>query len=388
LFGGGKNINTFQHICEITASDTSSFGVVVSVVESTTLRRDRIYRVKINYNSTGQGVWKRLVPIESTEPDTTWAVDVQSANNVATLRVVRTAFFGSPGSSFKCKVTTHPNPGQTVSIDTNSDSSGSNATIAGVYDNALLTQVGGKVGIGKDNPFYDLDVAGNTNVSSVYRIGGSEALTSTALGPSVTSSALTMLGILDSVHVLGAVSMPGLAYAPTTNAVVLFNEVNGQLSQGPSPVGPQGPAGPTGPSGEDGPTGPTGPQGPAGTVGVTYDIQKSTASSSASSTTPITYLTSGPLPAGTWAVWASGTFSNEDDLRTINLSLQASDPLSTRGTQSLRTWSESTLQYQSYITMDRFSINEGGTVSFRFSAGGSYVVRVNNCTLKCIRLLT
>lgn len=108
LGAGPSSVGNFVHICQVTASDTSPFGIVLSVVESATL--ERIYRVKINYNSTGQGVWKRLVPIDATEPNTTWGVEVQSPNNVATFRIVRTVSDGERGRPLRSSARRRPSP--------------------------------------------------------------------------------------------------------------------------------------------------------------------------------------------------------------------------------------------------------------------------------------
>ena len=74
------------------------------------------------------------------------------------------------------------------------------------------------------------------------------------------------------LQVAGAVSMPALAAATTSN-VVYYNSSTGALTYGTAvagatgPTGPIGPTGLQGPAGADGASGPTGPQGPAGADG-------------------------------------------------------------------------------------------------------------------------
>ena len=62
---------------------------------------DRNYRIKVPPNATGMGVFRRLVPYDTTErfPNQNhWAVDITSVDNVTTLRLVRTRV-GSPSST-------------------------------------------------------------------------------------------------------------------------------------------------------------------------------------------------------------------------------------------------------------------------------------------------
>jgi hypothetical protein len=63
----------------------------------------------------------------------------------------------------------------------------------------------GNVGIGITNPSHKLDIVGNINVASgnTYKINGSDVLTTTSLGSSVTSSSLTSVGTLTSLTISG-----------------------------------------------------------------------------------------------------------------------------------------------------------------------------------------
>ena len=77
------------------------------------------------------------------------------------------------------------------------------------------------MGIVTSAPEYPLDVVGDTNLAtgSVYRIGGTPVLSSTALGTTVTSSSITTLGDLASLTVSGSfTSQSTVAFTGTSAA--------------------------------------------------------------------------------------------------------------------------------------------------------------------------
>ena len=117
-----------------------------------------------------------LIPFSSSGPfgGQDWAVDVSISQNIGTFRLVRTDNTGtSVTTGIACDLKIHCPNGGVVSI-TNSTSTGTGATNTGNYENTVLTQVDGRVGIGTENPTVLLDVAGTFNCTGDFRINGVE----------------------------------------------------------------------------------------------------------------------------------------------------------------------------------------------------------------------
>ena len=154
----GTAIGNAVDICQITSTGTATYGVYLSVVQSTSL--ERVYRLKIPYNATGAGVWKRLVPVDKTEKDTRWSVDVQSYQNVATFRLVRTQSGAASATSLQCKITGYAAPGQSLTISNNSTTPSTSNPLseAGWVLVAHMANTGGMF-------------AGDSDLSSTYSYG-------------------------------------------------------------------------------------------------------------------------------------------------------------------------------------------------------------------------
>ena len=221
----GQDLGDASVVCTVTSADT--VGIRLSVVQSSGL--DRSYRVSVPVNATGSGEWKRLVPIDKAEKfinQNHWAVDMTRTADVTSLRVVRSRLGSPPATtSLKCKVVAYATIGQSVSI---SDSVAvlTNATITGIYDGALITQVDGMVGINTDAPYHALDVLGNVNISETYKIGGLDVLTATKLGNAITRSNLTTLGTMTGLLVNGDMVITGNLSVDNTTFQVNNNSVN------------------------------------------------------------------------------------------------------------------------------------------------------------------
>ena len=204
----GPNLGDAIQICQVTSSTgaaeggTSRVGIRLSIVQTSGL--DRNYRVSVSPTElTGRGVWKRLTPIDKTEKflnQNHWAVDlsneISEESHTITVRLVRTKVGVPPSATvLKCKVIAYPSVGQSVLIEDVQETS-NNVTTSGIYDGALISQVDGLVGINTDAPLHELDVLGNTNTSGTFRIMGTDVLSTTSLGTSVVTSALSTVGNL------------------------------------------------------------------------------------------------------------------------------------------------------------------------------------------------
>ena len=83
----------------------------------------------------------------------------------------------------------------------------------------VVKNTGANVGVNVASPAYDLDVLGDVNTASVYKVGGTTVLGSSGLGSGVLASSLTSVGTLSSLAVSGdfSVDSPTVYVNSTTN---------------------------------------------------------------------------------------------------------------------------------------------------------------------------
>jgi len=157
--------NNFSHICDITGSNAYGFDLTVAQsVSGASICK--YYTGTMQFNNTG-GNWRRLIPLSSSGPSSgrDWAVDINVSNSLAQLRLVRTdATGGVTGlAGFSCSIYVRNSIAPVIVTD--NATVGLDATSSGIYENTLLTQVDGRVGVGTDAPSTSLDVAGDINAS-------------------------------------------------------------------------------------------------------------------------------------------------------------------------------------------------------------------------------
>jgi len=94
-----------------------------------------------------------------------------------------------------------------------------------VDTNTLYVQsASDRVGINTLTPSYTLDVSGDINTTSDYKVSGTTVLNSTTLGSSIVNSSLTSVGTLNNLTVSGDTTIDGgILYVDSTNNRVGIN---------------------------------------------------------------------------------------------------------------------------------------------------------------------
>ena len=216
----GISLNNATELCKIEGSNLAYVAdLSVMQAQSSVYNVGKQYTFSVSDSTlTGTNVWHRLVPLASSEQNNV-IVEIQHNNGITNLRLVRPAAGGD--TVFACVLKLHLPPSGSVTVTPLSGTS----TVAGgasttMFENTLVTQVNGRVGINTDAPAsgYQLDVRGNAKVngtmnvvgsatlSGAYQIGGVNVLSSSALGTGVTTSSLTSVGTLGSLAVTNGIT--------------------------------------------------------------------------------------------------------------------------------------------------------------------------------------
>ncbi len=182
----GSTERDFSFICDITGSNAYSFEL--SVAQSVSGNSiTKYYTGTMQFNATG-GLWNRLIPLNSSGSRVTtsvdWAVDIRASNSTAFLRLVRTDTSELGGTTgFQCLLTVSNSLSPVTLID--SEATGTGASNSGVYQNTLITQVDGRVGVGTDEPTVLLDVMGDINTTGKLSVSNRASLGSVLVGGSI-----------------------------------------------------------------------------------------------------------------------------------------------------------------------------------------------------------
>jgi hypothetical protein len=230
--GQGQFGGDMQEICTI-AQSVNKVGFtaelyVVQAESTNSLSKTYIFTVG---PSTDQ--WQLLLPLTNASSTTgEFAVEIYvNSSGTTTLRLVRLAGSGTD-THFFCNLKVSQSRNQVVTI-TDSTAAGAGVSVSTViYKSTLITQTRGSVGIGTDNPSYFMDITGDTNISTgnVFRIGGTQVLSGSALGTGVLASSLTSVGTLSTLNVSGNVTSGNLS----TN-VITATAITGTLQTSSQP---------------------------------------------------------------------------------------------------------------------------------------------------------
>ena len=216
-------------ICKIEATE------LVFLAEISVIQRQgnfaRHYKVAISGSTSTGGSFHRVLPLTNTTANSPFleiSHEGAGSTDVVMLRLVRSTT-GLDSAELECVLRLSFN-GATPPVITPLNGALSDQTPSTtLFENTLISQVNGRVGINTDAPTTNLDVRGNTsitgtlgvtgsaNVSGTYQIGGTNVLSASALGSGVTTSSLTSVGNLTSLTVNGAVSASSLTVSGDIN---------------------------------------------------------------------------------------------------------------------------------------------------------------------------
>jgi microcystin-dependent protein len=170
----GTSVGDSAHICLLTAAAGPAYSIGLVVTQSGAQPGAqhicKQYQVAMTYNATSNQ-WRRLCPLSSSGGYSgfDWAVDLRSDGMGQTwLRLVRT-IAGGTSAGFICALSMNQNSAVTVAADT---TTATGTTNVGFYENALITQVDGNVGVLTDAPAANLHVAGSAIVTGALTLGG------------------------------------------------------------------------------------------------------------------------------------------------------------------------------------------------------------------------
>ena len=214
-------VGSSTEICELTCGSGGAYAAELRVVQANSGTMSKMYRFAVAGNAgSTSGSWHRLVPLTSARASDI-IVEIKHAATVTAvtqLRLVRTNGVGANSLDIECTLTVFQSGGEPVGIASIQSALTGQTPSTTIFENSLIAQVSGNVGIGTDTPIRPLDVLGAINTSAAYQIGGTQVLSGTALGTGVVSSSLTSVGTLGSLNVTAGVTAATLGGVLSTAA--------------------------------------------------------------------------------------------------------------------------------------------------------------------------
>lgn len=172
-----------REFCSIQTTN-GAYAAELNVVQSETVSSSiaKTYQFVVRNNATANN-WQRLVPLACSSTGLLfagdWAVEIKVNNATTTLRLVRVS--GSATLNFECALTLYQSRTDPVTLSASSTTYSGLTPSTTVYENALLTQIRGNVGIGTDEPTALLTVNGRTSADSLV---SANAITGFSVGVS------------------------------------------------------------------------------------------------------------------------------------------------------------------------------------------------------------
>ena len=181
----GATVGNGSEIC-ILSNTNEAFTAELTVAQiiSATVSIVKTYQFTVRNNATANA-WHRLVPLTSS-PSSEWGVEIRVGTTTTTLRLVRLS--GSTTTNLACTLTLYQSRADPVTISPSATSTTDITFASTLYETTCLTQVGGNVGIGTDNPTSRLTVAGRAYVDTLVATNGVVAGTVSGRGKFLDST--------------------------------------------------------------------------------------------------------------------------------------------------------------------------------------------------------
>lgn len=158
-----------SEICSI-ATTYGAYAAELNVVQSegSSSSIAKMYQFTVRYNATANE-WQRILPQSCSSTGLLfagdWDVEINVNNATTTLRLVRLS--GSTTLNFECTLTLYQSRADSATLSASATTYSSLPPSTTLYENAILTQIRGNVGIGTDDPTSLLTVNGQASANSL-----------------------------------------------------------------------------------------------------------------------------------------------------------------------------------------------------------------------------